>query len=371
MAAFMMACATTMFYYSRHLLPGDSSMALALAALWIALDTRPSFRVSIICGIVTGSAFLTYNGYWLTALTVLIIHALYGQQLVSGVIKRGIGVGLGFIALPVLLMIVSMAWPIKPSRIAIVAFGRKVTTPLPESYFAEGWSFPWEYLWHAEHGLLLVWVIGVGIVIWLALKRWRPAYTRGLFWLGAAAGMYLLMLLFSYGFVKFPPVGRQARQMVPFLCLTTACGVTYFADNWGLKRRVWLVGTFAFVLQAVFNFAQPLMLQFPNDVVRRVMATYGHVTQDTTVEGPETTSKDAKQEGNSGIDVPSRYVLLNARHLRPVRGIKAPPEGKVQFSVTHPLQFLPYQYEGYTPMERSILRSTDISIRLIDIQVVP
>jgi hypothetical protein len=95
------------------------------------------------------------------------------------------------------------------------------------------------------------------------------------------------------------------------------------------------------------------------------MATYGHVTQDTTVEGPETTSKNSEQGGNSEFDVPSRYVLLNARHLRPVQGIKVPPDGKVLFSVTHPLQFLPYQYEGFSPMERSILRSTDISIRLI------
>jgi hypothetical protein len=119
----------------------------------------------------------------------------------------------------------------------------------PPSNFAEGWSLPWEYLWHAEHGLLLVWVIGVGTVFWLSSKRWRPAYTRGRFWLGAAAGMYLLMVLFSNGFERIAPLGRQARQMVPFLCLTTACGMNYFADNWRLKKRVWLVGTFVFVLQ--------------------------------------------------------------------------------------------------------------------------
>lgn len=183
--------------------------------------------------------------------------------------------------------------------------------------------------------------------------------------------MYLLMVLFSKGLEMFPLFGRHARQMVPFLCLTTACGLTYFADNWWLKSRVWLVGTFAIVLQAVFNFTQPLTQQFPNDVVHRVMATYGHVAQDTTIVGPETTSEDSEEEGNIEIAIPSRYVLLNALHLLHVPGVKAPPYGKVLFSVTHPLQFLPYQYEGFSLMERLILRSTDISMRLIDTQVVP
>jgi hypothetical protein len=32
----------------------------------------------------------------------------------------------------------------------------------------------------------------------------------------------------------------------------------------------------------------------------------------------------------------------------------------------HPLEFLPYQYEGFEPMEREVLRRLDISMRLID-----
>ena len=39
-------------------------------------------------------------------------------------------------------------------------------------------------------------------------------------------------------------------------------------------------------------------------------------------------------------------------------------DGRVRF--THPLQFLPYQYEGFEPMERQVLRSNDIAMRLID-----
>jgi hypothetical protein len=32
----------------------------------------------------------------------------------------------------------------------------------------------------------------------------------------------------------------------------------------------------------------------------------------------------------------------------------------------HPMQFRPYQYEGSEPMERQVLRSNDIAMRLLD-----
>ena len=41
-AAALMASAATMFYYARHLLPYDSSLALGLLALWCGLGTTAS-----------------------------------------------------------------------------------------------------------------------------------------------------------------------------------------------------------------------------------------------------------------------------------------------------------------------------------------
>jgi hypothetical protein len=38
----------------------------------------------------------------------------------------------------------------------------------------------------------------------------------------------------------------------------------------------------------------------------------------------------------------------------------------VIFSFPHPLQYKPYQYEGFTPEERAVLRFTDGSMRLLD-----
>src|SRR5262245_8121989 len=44
LAAGLMLCSTSMLAYSRHLLPYDSALALALVALWLGLAERPRMR---------------------------------------------------------------------------------------------------------------------------------------------------------------------------------------------------------------------------------------------------------------------------------------------------------------------------------------
>ena len=41
-------------------------------------------------------------------------------------------------------------------------------------------------------------------------------------------------------------------------------------------------------------------------------------------------------------------------------------KGRVLLRYTHPLQFLPYQYEVYDAAGRAVLQAADISMRLID-----
>jgi hypothetical protein len=61
-------------------------------------------------------------------------------------------------------------------------------------------------------------------------------------------------------------------------------------------------------------------------------------------------------------------VLLNAQHLYHPRAPRSPLASPAVEVVRypHPLQFLPYQYEGFAPMERQVLRTTDIAMRLLD-----
>ena len=57
-------------------------------------------------------------------------------------------------------------------------------------------------------------------------------------------------------------------------------------------------------------------------------------------------------------------VFENARHLYPgPEPVLIPPGYHEVVVAPHPLQFVPYQYEGYTAQERQVLRSEDIRMR--------
>jgi hypothetical protein len=142
--------------------------------------------------------------------------------------------------------------------------------------------------------------------------------------------------------------GRLARQLVPFLCLATGSASTAL-------RKPWRCLALAFLLvSAAFNLREPLLQRFPYDFAREAGLGRLPMARETTVLGPESAPQG------------SRYILLNARYLHPVLGTKPPPEGRVLLRARHPFEYEPYQYESHTKAERHILRSTDISMRLVD-----
>jgi hypothetical protein len=76
----------------------------------------------------------------------------------------------------------------------------------------------------------------------------------------------------------------------------------------------------------------------------------------------EFVSRAERAAGRRGASSP---VFLYTEHLYPPETLE-PPAGYVEaLSAPHPLQFKPYQYEGYTPEQRQLLRSTDIRMRLL------
>src|SRR5262249_51155234 len=141
--------------------------------------------------------------------------------------------------------------------------------------------------------------------------------------------------------------------MVPFLCLVTAAVHSALTPG-PLDDPLIAI---ALVLQFGFNIAQPLAQRFPADIVPEIVRQYGQVRYDVTVTGPQVVNESAGPDAN---------LLLNAQHLYPVTGVKPPPDGEVLYATRHPLQFLPYQYEGWNRRERAFLREADITIRLID-----
>lgn len=347
LAGFLMLCSTSMFAYSRHLLPYDSALALALAALWLGLEARATWRRSLLVGLLAGAAFLTYNGYWLIAATVMGLHSLRGSSTWPERARRGFLAGIGFALLPAALTGLSLARGQEAYVLRLLRFSREAAT---QADFSEGWSLPWAYLWHSEHALLLV--LGGGALAALKAKDVRARATP---WLGAAMAMYATMVVFSNGFERIGTFGRISRSLVPFLCLAAAAAGARLLER--ARPIAWAV-CLALAAQAAWNFATPFRLRFPRDVARELEQRYGELGRDTTV------VVDPSPEERPLPD--ARYVLLNARYLYPVSAPKPAPTGREVYRTPHPLQYLPYQYEGYVPRERALLRSNDIAIRLVD-----
>jgi hypothetical protein len=364
LAAALLACATSFFYYSRHILPYDSSFALVMLALWLALDERPSFGRAMLFGFVASFASLTYYGYLITTLVVGLIYALRSRDR-RDFFTRAFGSGLAFAILPILLHLLTLWRAAPPFFTAYRTFVQMAN----QGDYAEGWRLTWAYLWHAEHGLLLFWLAGTAIAAWAWVKTpadspAAAAARRGALWVAIAVGIYALLSFNSTILQKSVVLGRFARQLVPFFCLATAAAVVQLAPR-GRAGRIGAAAVGALVLaQAALNFRGPLAQEFPIGLDRRVAAALqGDLARDISITGPE-----GFTDWITNVDRPSRYLLLNTTtFLYPVYGAKeSTAYGTELLRESHPLQYLPYQYELFTPAERAILRATDISMRLVD-----
>ena len=149
-------------------------------------------------------------------------------------------------------------------------------------------------------------------------------------------------MLFSVVTKKFVVYGRLSRQLVPFFCLSGAYCLHHMrmANAWG--KKIVVVLCISMVFQAAMNYSRPLQQSFPQEFSRKA---------------------EEKEQLLSNFE--GRFRTLYNRYIYPLpEKIELPPH-EVLLQALHPLQFLPYQYEGYSPEQRGVLRTTDIHMRLI------
>jgi hypothetical protein len=333
LAAVMLALCSTFLYYCRHLLPYDAAMAFGLLSLFLGLRSPPRAVDSVLCGFFSLCAFLTYNGYWVLAGLALSVHILRPPRTYAAVLRRAAISGAAFVfPLAVLLTVSAMASDWHLLRQFIV-FSRTVT----QGSFSEGWSLPFAYLWDAEHTLALLWVAAF---LWgireCALGRRRGAIALGV--LGFLS-IYAALVFSSVVLEKFVVYGRTARMLVPFSCILAAPVIDRVWTS-APRGKLLAVAMLAIaVVQAAMNFCRPLTQTFPAEFLQ--LAAKASVPTDT-----------------------GEYAVLFARHLYQFP-LPSEDSGTTILQRYHPLEFLPYQYEGYTPDQRGKLRSTDIRMRLI------
>jgi hypothetical protein len=331
LASTLLALSASHFYFARHLLPYDVSMTVALLAIDVGIRSQ-SVRGSFLCGSLAACTVLTYNGYWTMAGCAVVIHLSRLSSSWRDAVRRGLVCAAGGIAVVGVVFAADAVLLGGALRHSYPAF----VSAINQGSFEEGWRLPFEYLWHAEHGLLVVWMVSVVFCI----ATWRrgiasPRVQVGLIGVIGVFGALAISSTLLHAFVVY---GRLARQLVPFLCLIAADMFARVSAAPSRAIRVLTPATIALLIaQAVVNFSEPLKQVFPDDLERRF--------------GPSHLSK---------------LTWVNVEHIYPgPRTIVLPDDYVLVFQAPHPLQFLPYQYEGYTPQQRAVLRSTDIRMRLI------
>jgi hypothetical protein len=348
LAALFMALSNSMFYYSRHLLPYDVALTLGLWALLVAVRARPQRRTVFFCGFLAGLTFLTYAGYWLLAGLACLIRVLAHSQTLRSRSTTTVLCGLGLATPPLTVLLAS--WLVGANLLA--ALGR-FSSAVTQGDFREGWSLPLEYLWHAEHAMFLAWLAATvycGLSLRrLSERRWVWVCLLGLLWL------YGGLVLFSVGLHKFVVYGRIVRTLVPLFCLLTAFAVQDVLVRRRLRPLVAVAGLAGLVLQAGWNFRVPLTQTFPREFVHSAQCRFPDLSVDV----------DALSFGADQVDVSGDYRLIYAKHLWPEPApLKLPPYDEL-LAAAHPLQYPPYQYEGFGPAQRAHLRATDIRMRLV------
>lgn len=326
--ALLLAAGTNaLFFYSRHLLPYDMALCLMLAALWFALRGGSCRLVG--SGVLVGLGFLTYNGYWLLGGTVLVLAVLFPGINVRQVVVRAVAGAGGLGA--VLAAWFAIGWV---AEYGLAGKLREFSGTITQGDFGLGWRVVAEYFWRSEGVMLVIWA-GGGM---LALREIRRGGDRrALFWLTGLVMVLLGLIGLSDVVPKFVVYGRLARCAVPFACLAAAYGLA----RWNSPGQA--VGAIAVVVLASVNFAGPLRQVFPD---RFRLLAWGVL----------------QQYRHEGTRV---YRILRAEHTWGPTWRESLPKHEVLLRRSHPLQFLPYQLEGYSREQREAFRASDISMRLV------
>jgi hypothetical protein len=341
--ALLAGVSLTLTVYARHLLPYDASLTfflLALLAGWRATPMR-----SALAGAAALSGFTVYNGHWflvplVAAVFVWLRRSDPRRVGLAGAWSAGAVVGLAVGYAPALLL----------GEIQLVSGVQYFASTIRDGDFAEGWSLPFEFLWHAEGGLgLLV----LAFAAWAALRRGAPGHVRA--WVIAAAAIYGVLVLCSVGLEKFVVYARTVRPIVPLLCLAAGAGLAAVVAR-RPALRLPLAATI--ICGAALNLAPFFPLVYPRELDRKVHSTLG-------VPHDYLTFLNSWDKPPHGPLTRPDLVLVNTYALFGFDAVRPYPAGEVLLDVRHPLALSFYHYDGHKPDQRRMLREHEPRMKLI------
>ena len=341
-AAALLAASSTFFYYARHWLPYDFAMMLALLALVAGIRPSPRIAHSVACGFLAACAFMMYLGYWTVAGAVVLLHATYAPASWRDVVRRLAAAGAGAIV-----FMATIFWLFSAiNGRSLFEYFTNHAARINQGSFSEGWSLPFAYFWHAEHGVLLLWLVALGSCVWRLRQRQISSLEKAS--LLAVVVIYGALVVTSVVLERFVVYGRLARQLVPFFCVITAYELVRLRRLPWMRSGGMMAAAALLAVQVAVNFRAPLVQSFPIEF----RETFGRLAKDLPPYEPN-------------LPVPS-VLWVNAERFYPTPPVvQLPPRYTVLAEARHPLQFLPYQYEGSDPGQREVLRAADLRMRLL------
>lgn len=274
----------------------------------------------------------------------MLANTLLNDKSVSAILQKGITTGLGFI-MPLALLIGAM---LLTGRDLISAY-RLFATSITQGLFEEGWSIPFEYFWYTEYTIFLI--LGtLAIVAIVNPFKDQIRYTR--FWAAGILFIYLCIVIPSL-LEYFVVYARLARQMLPFLILLAAQGLISLENRVAYRVHFPQFIFVVIIVQAAWNYSAAYRVGFPRDFADETQLQFP---------GFEFSSKRLAY-GAPVVCQHNGYVIENAKFYI------APPErvpqvqGRLLLSAQHPVNYLPYLYEGDPPDFRQAYRRLKLKMR--------
>jgi hypothetical protein len=339
----------SLLYYSRHLFPYDMALSFGLLTLYVVLRRNPSVQTSLLCGGLSFLCFITYNGYWPLAGFAMLANVFIHDGKITRILKKIVWTATGFLA-PLVLLIILMLW----SGTDMISAYRLFATSITQGNFEEGWSLPFEYFWHAEHAVILV--LGALAVIAI-LGHIRHPRRETLLWLGGIVFIYLCLLIPSVILHYFVVYGRLARQLIPFMVLLAAQGLAQLEHRAAFGHRIVALILMTVFVQAGLNFVRSYALTFPREFVALAQSKYP----------PFEFSSKRLAFGAPVICQNNGYIMENAKYYVTPPEVVPQVQGELLLSAPHPLNFLPYQYDGYSPVTRQIFRTQGLKMNFYEV----
>ena len=338
------AASHSLLYYSRHLMPYDTAMTFGLLSLYVAIKKEATIKISLLCGALGFLCFITYNGYWTLAGFAMLCHVFAGEKKMAAFLQRGVLLGIGF-ALPLLLVVLVS----NLAGMNFVAESTKFASTVTQGNYSEGWSLPFEYFWHSEHFMVVILAVLALLAIFNILRH-DDRYP--LWWLAGLLFVYMCLVFFSVYTHSFVVLGRLARQMMPFLILLAAHGLSRLPVQKPYARYVSALLMTAIVIQGIWNYGNSFELSYPRDFSNEAQAQYHDFTF----------SPKRLLFGAPTLCQNTGYAMENAKYFLTATETNPAINGIVLLSRSHPINFLPYQYEGYPPEVRQQFRQRNLQM---------